>query len=139
MARGEFSPDGNMHILYGTGTNCTCFDCVVLYGGECDTTKDNDFLDEIEEKVLKFLTVTPTGREKKVSDAAMDEVLDTVVRPMVQKYCKVQRKTFYQVFYGFMPLLYLMTSDKKEARRWYRRSRIWLFSELVERLKEKKT
>ncbi len=29
------TPD--IHILYGTGRNCTCYDCVVLYGGECAT------------------------------------------------------------------------------------------------------
>lgn len=29
-------------ILIGYGENCTCYDCPVLYGGECLTTEENN-------------------------------------------------------------------------------------------------
>jgi hypothetical protein len=37
-----------IHFLIGNGKNCTCYDCSVLYGGECYSTPDNNFLDKVE-------------------------------------------------------------------------------------------
>lgn len=122
-----------IHILRGTGDNCTCTDCVVLYGGECATTKDNNFLDDLEIKVLKYLNFTPTGRVRKISDAYMDSCINNIVRPAIRKYTKCHRNQFNRYYYGFMPLLYLMTSTRKEgARLWYRRSRNMLYTDIVD-------
>lgn len=129
--------DSTIHILYGTGTNCTCYDCVDLYGGECATTVDNDFLDELEEKVIAYLTYTPTGRLKKQSDFAMEDTIERIVRPAVMKHLQIPAKAFYEVFYGFMPVLYLMTSDRKQESRWYRKARYWLFDEFRTNLYKK--
>lgn len=125
-----------IHILKGTGDNCTCNDCSVLYGGDCWTTPYNDFLDMLELAVVNYLTLTPTGRTRIVSDGIMNKCIEEIVRPMVQKFSKVTRSQFYNQYYGFMPLLYLMTSEKKMARYWYRRSRLWLFLDFEKSVKE---
>lgn len=116
-----------IHILKGTGSNCTCYDCVVLYGGKCATTKDNNFLDHLEKKVLKYLTKTPTGKPRKISDSYMDKCIEEVVRPEVSKYLKIKRNLFDRQYYSFMPLLFIMTSQNKEATKWYKRARNWEF------------
>lgn len=127
----------NLHILRGTGKNCTCLDCIVLYGGECQTTRTNNFLDKLEQKVLHYLNTTPTGKQRKVSDSFMDSCINDVVRPMVRKHEKVHTNQFNRYYYGFMPLLYIMTSDRKEgARYWYRRARNWEYEKVIEDIKK---
>lgn len=127
----------NFHFLKGTGDNCTCYDCVVLYGGKCDTTPDNNFLDSLEVKILKYLNFTPTGRARKISDSYMDSCINNIVRPAVRKYLKVHQNQFDRKYYYFMPLLYLMTSDRKEgANHWYRRSRNMLFNDFTKEVRE---
>lgn len=119
-----------IHILKGTGDNCTCYDCVVLYGGECDSTEDNNILDVLEENIVNYLNFTPTGRPRKTSDYYMDSCIEKVVMPIVVKYLKIKKNQFYHKYYSFMPLLYLMTSDRKlGARYFYRRTRNWMFND----------
>lgn len=126
--------DSTIHILYGTGTNCTCYDCFDLYGGECATTRDNDFLDALEEKVIQYLELTPTGRKRVTSDSYMDKCINDVVSPAVRKELKIKTTVFDKQYYSFMPLLFLMTSERKKANRWYRRSRNWIYSDIKDKL-----
>jgi hypothetical protein len=125
-----------LHVLRGSGNNCTCLDCVVLYGGVCDTTKDNDFLDELENKVIKYISFTPTGRIRKISDSYMDSCINDVIRPIVKKYAKIHENQYLRKYYLFMPLIFLMTSDRKAAELWYRRSRNWVFTDIIKQMKE---
>lgn len=126
----------NIHVLYGTGSNCTCYDCVVLYGGKCATTPINNMLDDLEEAVLEYLGKTPTGKVRKKSDSYMDKCIEHVVKPHILSFEKIDGKRFYNYYYGFMPLLYLMTSANKEAKRFYRMSRQMLYSNMIEELKK---
>lgn len=126
-----------IHILRGTGNNCTCYDCAVLYGGKCDTTPDNNFLDKLEKQVLQYLNYTPTGKPRKKSDLYSDSVINEIMRPALRKYWKVQNNQFDRKYYTLMPLVYLMTSDRKEASGWYRRSRNWLFNSIHKEFEEK--
>lgn len=116
-----------IHFLKGTGSNCTCNDCAVLYGGTCYTTPTNNFLDKLEQDVQKWLSFTPTGRPKKVSDNYTDQCIERVVRPAFMKYKKISRSQFYEKYYSFLPLIFLMNSDKKDAKHMYRKARIMLF------------
>jgi hypothetical protein len=133
---GEFIGEG-IHVLYGTGANCSCYDCVVLYGGECDSTPTNNFLDSLEEAVIEYLAKTPTGKIRKKSDSYMDKCIEVIVKPHILAFTGINGKRFYNYYFGFMPLLYLMTSaNKKEAPKFYRISRNMVFTQMIEELKK---
>ena len=116
-----------IHILKGTGNNCSCGDCSVLYGGECYTTPINNFLDILEKAVINNLKFTPTGKIKKISNYQIDSCIETVVRPLFKKYKNIKDTRFYDYFYNFLPLIFILTSNEKEARGFYRRSRMQIF------------
>lgn len=122
--------EDRIHILRGRGDNCSCYDCCVLYGGECATTKTNDFLDTLEEQVNEYLNFTPTGKPRVNSSSYIDKCIDVVIRPAVCKFLKVKKKDFYEKYYVFTQLIFLMTSDKRGAESMYRRARGMLFDTL---------
>lgn len=95
-----------LHILKGTGSNCTCYDCSVLYGGTCGTTPDNNFLDKIEKAILKEV------ENKYFSYGRINKVLETI-RPQAKKYFKIDNATFDNHYYGWLPLVYIVTSVLK--------------------------
>lgn len=124
-----------IHILKGTGNNCTCYDCPVLYGGDCPSTPVNNFLDKIENLLIEFLSKTPTGRPRRVSSPMMERVIEEIIRmPFCKKY-KISKDRFYNGFYLFLPLVFLMTSDKKDAKEAYRKARIMLFYRISDEIK----
>ncbi len=125
-----------IHFLRGSGDNCTCYDCPVLYGFDCPTTPENNFLDQLEASALKYLNLTPTGKVRKVSDSYMDSCINDIVRPKVKKFERIHRNQFDRKYYCFMPLLYLITSDRKEgANRWYRKARGMLYNQIIAEIK----
>ena len=77
-----------IHILRGTGRNCTCGDCPVLYGGECWTTPENDFLDALGARVAK---ATVNGRV--VSKNDMHKALEAIRSP-VKKYLHISEEIY---------------------------------------------
>lgn len=124
-----------MTIVIGKGGNCSCYDCIVLYGGKCATTKDNNFLDDLEKSIAKY-GYTEKGKKRAVTDAFMDNCISEVVYPKIKKYAKVHRNQFNRHYYSFMPLLFLMTSTHKEAEKMYRRARHTLFSDFIDTVKK---
>lgn len=124
-----------IHFLKGSGSNCTCYDCSVLYGGKCYTTPTNNFLDRLEKDVRKYLAFTPTGRPKKVSDHYLDRCIEDVIRVPFMKFAKIDKSLFYKKYYTLLPLIFLMTSDKAEARGMYRRGRQILFTSITDEYK----
>ena len=128
-----------IHILRGVGSNCTCGDCVVLYGGKCHTTPTNNMLDAIEKALNQYLNFTPTGKPRKVSDYFIDESVEQILRQPICKREKLTRTQFYQHYYAFTSLVYLMTSDKREARYGYRRARYMLYTTLIRELRDSLT
>jgi hypothetical protein len=120
-----------IHILKGTGDNCTCHDCIVLYGGECDTTPINNMLDKMEEDIQKFLDFTPTGRKKKPSRYAIESAVETIIKPMWKKYSK-SKVDFYSKFHIFSPLVYFVTSQKKNYDSYYYKRTRALLLDLIE-------
>lgn len=125
-----------IHILRGRGNNCTCMDCITLYGGKCDTSADNNFLDSIEEKVIEYLSFTPKGKVRKTSDYFMDSCINNIIRPAVRKYAKIHVNQFDRKYYLFMPMIYLMTSDRKSAEHWYRRARNWVYNDVIKQMQD---
>lgn len=126
-----------IHFLRGSGSNCTCADCSVLYGGDCFTTPVNNMLDRVEERVIKFLTYTPTGRIKKNSNNHIDMAIEHAVKGPVCKFLKIKSDQFYEKYYCFLPLVFLLMSDRKSAKRMYRRARYCLFRSIEEEFKVK--
>ncbi len=92
-----------IHILKGRGSNCTCYDCAVLYGGTCSTTPDNNLLDRIEKGILKVLD------NKYVSKGRINKSIEAI-RPHAVKYFKITNNTFDKHYYGWLPLIYAITS-----------------------------
>lgn len=115
-----------IHILKGTGDNCTCYDCSVLYGGDCWTTPDNNKLDKLEKSFEQFMSKTPTGRMKKVSDWAYCDFIENHLKTVM---CKgMSEKLYYEHFYSWLPLLFMMSSPHKEkARQRYRQARYSIY------------
>lgn len=125
--------NGNLHILKGTGDNCSCHDCVVLYGGECYTTPINNMLDDMEAKLELYLAKTPTGREKKKTGYAIDSAIEKVMMPIFKKEAAITKTVFYKKYYAFLPLVYLMTSEAKHNdRRLYARARMSIYLDIRE-------
>ncbi len=126
-----------IHILIGRGKNCTCYDCSVLYGGKCYTTEDNNLLDCLEKNFEHFMSKTPSGRTKKVSGWAYDDFIENFVKKIM---CKgVSRKKFYDHYWGWLPLLFMMSSPHKEkARGTYRKARMMVYQSIKKDYEEKK-
>lgn len=106
----------DLHILKGTGNNCSCNDCSVLYGGDCYTTPINDFLDSIQEKVRAYI---PTMRVREASSA--DKALNHIKKDLLREL-EISSTVYYKRYYVIVQLVYLFTStfayvDKYEYRR----------------------
>lgn len=120
-----------IHVLIGRGNNCSCSDCSVLYGGDCYTTPINNMLDKMEVDIEKYLSFTPTGRKKKLSGYAIDSVIEQIIKPVFTKYINNKKIDFYSKYYTFLPLVYLMTSNKKEfSKHYYMKARGMLFNSI---------
>lgn len=132
-----------IHILRGVGYNCSCSDCSVLYGGECYTTEINNMLDKVEKDLEKYLSFTKTGRKKKESSYAIDSSIEEIIKPAFVKYIKKEHKIkidFYEKYYSFLPLVYLMTSSKKTYnKRMYQRGRLMVFKYIESNYVESKS
>jgi hypothetical protein len=127
-----------VHILKGTGDNCSCADCPVLYGGECYTTPENDFLDKLGERISK---ATVNGRV--VSKNDMHKALEAMRSP-VKKYLHVSDEIYNKNYYALLPLLYIISNglvaderrryDRHDARSYWQRARMFAFREYQSRL-----
>lgn len=51
------------------------------------------------------------------------------------KFAKIDKSLFYKKYYTLLPLIFLMTSDKAEARGMYRRGRQILFTSITDEYK----
>jgi hypothetical protein len=132
-----------IHILKGTGDNCTCGDCAVLYGGECYTTPENNFLDQLGERIAK---ATVNGRI--VSKNDMHKALEAMRSP-VKKYIHLNDATYNEHYYALLPLLYIIANglvldekrnyDQSDARLHWKRARMFAFREYQNRLAAKQT
>lgn len=124
-----------IHVLKGTGDNCTCGDCSVLYGGTCYTTPINNFLDRIE-KTVKSVS---KNEGKIVSKADMRRALEAM-RPLFRKRYKITGAEYDKCYYGYLPLAIFCANgyaegskhnyDKSEARHFYRLARFWVLRDL---------
>lgn len=130
-----------IHILQGRGSNCTCGDCAVLYGGKCFTTRENNMLDKLEDRVLEYLTKTPGGKiREKVTGPMYNRCIEEVVRPAIQKFLKIEKHVFYRRYYSFVPLVFMMTTPHRESAVYaYRKGRSLLFWSIEKELKEAAT
>jgi hypothetical protein len=127
-----------IHILKGTGRNCTCGDCPVLYGGECWTTPENDFLDALGARVAK---ATVNGRV--VSKNDMHKALETIRSP-VKKYLHISEEIYNENYYALLPLLYIISNgliddqkrqyDRRDARSYWQRARMFALREYRSRI-----
>ena len=124
----------NIHILYGNGENCTCNDCVVLYGGNCGTTPVNNLLDNMELEVLSFLRSTPTGRVRVNSEPYTDKVIESVIYPILRTNSVgiLTMTNFNKQYYIWLPFVYLLTTERIKGRQ-YRTWRGQFFQELLKR------
>lgn len=129
-----------IHILKGTGDNCSCYDCAVLYGGTCGTTEINNMLDKLEKDLEKYLSFTKTGRKKKQSAYAIDSSIEKIIKPVFTKHLKLKKLEFYEKYYSFLPLIYCMTSDKKSYdEQFYKIGRMMLFNDIEKNYLPKKS
>jgi len=119
---------GGIHILKGTGRNCTCGDCAVLYGGSCGTTKDNDFMDRVEKVALKL------GAKTYICKSDIHRFLEGI-RPIIKKRYRWTNKQFDEKYYTWLPFLYMNLGYREDkgkryehwdARRAFKRSRLWV-------------
>lgn len=92
---------GNIIICRGTGHNCTCYDCIVLYGGSCQTSFHNDILDAFTEEVKKIMK----NGSREMSKTALHECLDALKKLVVQNY-NVSSQKFHKEYYSFIPLVF---------------------------------
>ena len=74
--------------------------------------RDNDFLDALEKKVIKYLNFTPTGKRKKPSASYIDTCIFLIIRPAVKKHAKITENKFNLAYYAFMPLLFHARSPR---------------------------
>lgn len=132
---------GGIHILKGTGRNCTCGDCAVLYGGSCGTTKDNDFMDRVESIALKQL-----GSKTYVCKSDIHRFLEAI-RPVVRKRYKWTNAQYDKHYYTWSPFLYMNLGYREDkgkryehwdARRAFRRARLWVLWDIEKQFKTEK-
>lgn len=127
-----------IHILKGTGDNCTCGHCAVLYGGECHTTPENNFLDRLGGRIAK---ATVNGRV--VSKNDMHKALEAIRSP-VKKYMHLNDAAYNENYYALLPLLYIIANglvlderrnyDQSDARHYWKRARMFALREYQSRL-----
>lgn len=129
-----------IHLLKGTGSNCTCGDCAVLYGGTCYTTPINNFLDRIDAAALKVV-----GQKTYICISDLHRFLEKVRQPVKKRY-KLTNDQYDERYYSWAPLFYMALGyredrnkryDWHEARRAYRRARGWVLSDIEKALKQK--
>ena len=118
----------NMCILKGSGSNCTCGDCSVLYGGTCYTTPINNWLDRVEK-----IAYSVVGKKKYICATDVNKFLEKL-RPLVCNRYKIKRNKFDKNYYMWAPMFYHCLAyresnnnyDKYDARKMYKMSRITL-------------
>lgn len=122
-----------IHFLKGTGSNCTCGDCSVLYGGRCYTTPINNWLDRVERIARRIYDEKPY-----ICKTDLRKFLDSI-GPLVCKRYKISIEKYSETYYGWSPLFFTMISfkvmeggnyDVASARLMYRRSRFYLLRAL---------
>lgn len=128
-----------IHFLKGTGSNCTCSDCSVLYGGTCSTTAENNFLDRIEKVAL-----TLVGTKSYICRWDTTKFLEAI-RPIVRKRYKWSNAEYDKQFYVWLPFLYMAVGykenkdknyDHSDARLMYKRARSLTFWNIEKALKQ---
>lgn len=125
-----FTNMSRIHILVGIGSNCTCGDCAVLYGGDCYTTPTNNMLDKIDKVAAQII-----GLKGYICKTDTHRFLEEI-RPLVCKQYKLTNKQFDKHYYLWLPFLYMAMGygegdgnySKSSARQMYRRARRFVLS-----------
>ena len=119
-----------IHILKGTGENCTCGDCSVLYGGDCWTTQMNNLLDKFDEKVYELWVLA--------KNPSVYQIQKTLApfKKEIMKMEKITSKEFDEYFYLFSGLFFMAWATNKTARQTqsYRQTRHTMFRIIIKRI-----
>lgn len=100
-----------MCILKGNGDNCTCIDCIVLYGGECLTTPINNALDKFDCEVEELFK-----RGKNLSHYQLYKIIKPVFKTIKKDNPYLSVKYLDDCYKMFMPLMYFSWGIDKEIR-----------------------
>lgn len=116
-------------MLKGSGSNCTCYDCSVLYGGECYSTPINNMLDRME-TIVKTI-----GVSKRDGSLRVENTLDQM-RSLVLKRLKITAQKFNKKYNLLLPLYFMALTCPNPVRKseWYRHARFSLYLNLEREL-----
>lgn len=122
-----------LHILRGTGSNCTCGDCAVLYGGTCGTTRMNNMLDQFDLLIEKTLVT----KGKNPSEYQSNKLFRWLC-PRVCKLEKISPKQFNSFYYCFAVLIFMAWGTTPEVRKthMYRRARMIAYGDIMNQIKK---
>lgn len=123
-----------LHILKGTGDNCTCFDCPVLYGSDCYSTPMNNVLDEFD----AFIENELVAKNKKQSTYQLFNAY-SVIAGKLHKIDKYKRKV-WDNHYSLLSPLFFMAWGKALSiggdREMYRNTRALSYFHILDVLKQ---
>ena len=101
----------NICVLRGRGDNCTCDDCVVLYGGECWTTKINDALDKFDDAVEIHY-----NKNKNLSHYQLYKIITPIFKTIKKDCVKLKVSDLDNYYKMFMPLMFYSWGKDKNFR-----------------------